>query len=117
MKELTCIGCPNGCRLTVDEENDYAVTGNRCPVGAEYGRNELLHPQRTVTSTVKLTGAAISRLPVKTSAPVPKGKMFEVMDELEKVTAAAPVRTGETVIADVLGLGVDIVACRDMEKV
>ncbi|MDO4206372.1 MAG: molybdopterin oxidoreductase, partial [Lachnospiraceae bacterium] len=28
MKELICICCPQGCHLMVDEENDYAVTGN-----------------------------------------------------------------------------------------
>ena len=33
MKELICIVCPRGCRLTVDENNDYAVTGNSCKRG------------------------------------------------------------------------------------
>lgn len=37
MKELICIVCPRGCHLKVDEANDYAVTGNSCPRGAEYG--------------------------------------------------------------------------------
>ena len=31
MTELTCILCPKGCRLRVDEKNGYAVTGNQCP--------------------------------------------------------------------------------------
>ena len=39
MTNLICITCPKGCHLTVDEENDYKVTGNACPRGAEYGRN------------------------------------------------------------------------------
>ena len=42
MKELICIVCPKGCHLKVDEENGCAVTGNGCPRGAEYGKNELL---------------------------------------------------------------------------
>ena len=46
MKELICIVCPKGCHLKVDEENGCAVTGNGCPRGAEYGKNELLHPAR-----------------------------------------------------------------------
>lgn len=49
MTSLICITCPKGCHLTVDEENDYAVTGNSCPRGAEYARNELLHPVRMIT--------------------------------------------------------------------
>ena len=27
MTELTCIVCPKGCRLNVDEENGFLVTG------------------------------------------------------------------------------------------
>ena len=49
MTNLICITCPKGCHLTVDEENDYKVTGNACPRGAEYGRNEMLHPVRVIT--------------------------------------------------------------------
>ena len=41
MKELICIVCPKGCHLKVDEENGWAVSGNSCPKGAEYGRTEL----------------------------------------------------------------------------
>ena len=41
MTELTCILCPKGCRLRVDEKNGYAVTGNQCPRGIEYGKTEL----------------------------------------------------------------------------
>ena len=50
MKELICIVCPKGCHLRVDEDNGYAVTGNGCPRGAEYGKIELTHPTRVVTS-------------------------------------------------------------------
>ena len=56
MKELICIVCPKGCHLQVDEQNDYQVFGNSCPRGAEYGKNELLHPTRVLTSIVKVTG-------------------------------------------------------------
>ena len=41
MTNLICIMCPKGCHLKVDEKHDYAVTGNNCPKGAEYGHNEL----------------------------------------------------------------------------
>ena len=35
MTELICITCPKGCHLRVDEEKGFAVTGNRCPRGAD----------------------------------------------------------------------------------
>lgn len=62
MKELICIVCPKGCHLKVDEENGYAVTGNTCLKGEEYGKNELLNPMRVVTSTVKAEGGSISKV-------------------------------------------------------
>ena len=43
MKELVCIVCPKGCRLSVDEENGFAVTGNSCPRGEEYGKREKIY--------------------------------------------------------------------------
>ena len=61
MKELVCIVCPKGCRLHVDEENDYAVTGNGCPRGAVYGHNEIKNPTRVLTSTVRLDGGLYRR--------------------------------------------------------
>ena len=118
MANIICIVCPKGCRLTVDE-NTLAVTGNGCPRGAEYGKNELTHPVRVVTSTVRVEGADICRCPVKTAGSVPKEKMFAVMDALDGVCLHAPVHCGDVVLADVCGTGVDVVArgsCRRRNK-
>ena len=83
----------------MDEANDYKVTGNGCPNGIAYGKEELTHPTRIITSTVRAEGCLHSRCPVKTSKPVPKGQMAEVVD---------------VVLTDVCGTGADIVTCRDM---
>ena len=114
MKELICIVCPKGCHLKVDEENNYAVTGNGCPRGAEYGKIELTNPTRVVTSTVRCTGGAYPRCPVKTDRAVPKGTVFQIMEALEGVTLAAPVRVGQVVLEDVCGTGANIVASRSL---
>lgn len=114
MKELICICCPKGCHLKVDEQNDYAVTGNNCKQGAEYGRNECIAPTRVVTSTVVVTGGTYPRCPVKTAHAIPKGKIFDVMAELDTVRLTAPVKVGQVVIPDVAGTGVAIVAARNI---
>ena len=114
MKNLICITCPRGCHLTVDEENGFAVTGNSCPRGAEYGKNELQHPVRVVTSTVRIEGAAGARLPVKTDRPLPKEKMFQCMELLNTITAQAPVRVGQVLAANILGTDVNIVSAKTM---
>ena len=114
MKELICITCPRGCHLLVDEEHDYAVTGNSCPRGAVYGRSELLHPVRTLTSTVRVEGAALPRLPVKTDRPLPREKMMDCMALLDGITAHAPVRIGQVLAEHILGTDVNIVATKAM---
>ena len=114
MKELICIVCPKGCHLKVDEEHGYAVTGNGCQRGAEYGKVELTNPTRVVTSTVKCVGGAHPRCPVKTDAPIPKGLIFEARKTLDDVELTAPVRVGDVVIANVCGTGVNFVAARSM---
>ena len=108
IKELICICCPKGCHLRVDTANDYAVTGNACPNGAAYGKEELTHPTRIITSTVRITGGLYPRCPVKTAQAVPKETMFSVM---------AALNTADVVLPDVCGTGVDVVATRNMEKV
>ena len=114
MTNLICITCPKGCHLTVDEENDYAVTGNACPRGAEYARNELLHPVRMITSTVRVQGAAIPRLPVKTDKPLPKEKMFDCMHLINTLDVQAPVKVGQVLAANILGTDVNIVATKTL---
>ena len=114
MKELICIVCPRGCHLKVDEENGFSVTGNSCPRGAEYAVAELTHPTRMVTSSVRCSGGAHPRCPVKTSAPIPKELIFEAMKTLDPVELTAPVALGQVVVANVCGTGVDFIATRAM---
>lgn len=114
MTELICITCPKGCHLSVDEKNDYAVTGNSCPRGVEYGKSELLHPVRVVTSTVRIQGAVIPRLPVKTDKPLPKEKIFDCMELINGITAVSPVYVGQVLAANILGTDVNIVAAKTL---
>lgn len=113
MKELICIACPRGCHLKVDEIT-YEVTGNSCPRGAVYGANELRNPVRVITSTVRIKGANLNRLPVKTDKAIAKGLMFDVIKLLDDVEVHSPIHSGDVVLHNVLGTDVNIVACKDM---
>lgn len=112
MIDLICICCPEGCRLQVDPANDCRVTGNRCPRGETYGKEEVLSPTRMVTSTVRLLGKALSRLPVKTNEPVPKSMIRDVMLALNNVTVTPPVHAGDVVLDALPGTDAVIVATR-----
>ena len=107
MTDLICIVCPKGCHLKVDEENGYKVTGNGCPRGAAYGEKELVNPTRVITSTVRIESKTARRVPVKTASDIPKGKIYDIMKELA---------IGDVVIPNVLGLGVDVVACKKVAE-
>lgn len=111
-----CTECPLGCRLEVEEHDDgLEVRGFSCKRGDQYARQEHVDPRRTVTTTVAISGARWPRLPVRTTAPVPKGRVREVCNELRAVHLRAPVALGDVVTRDVCGLGVDVVATRDLD--
>lgn len=114
MKNIICICCPRGCHLQVDEQNGYQVTGNACPRGAEYGKSECLAPVRVVTSTVAVRGGLYPRCPVKTAAPVPKGKIFAVMQTLDGLVINAPVTLSQVIVKNAANTGVDLVATRNL---
>lgn len=114
-KEMICINCPRGCHLTVDTET-LEVTGNTCPRGKAYGVSEVTNPTRTVTSTVAVEKGKFPRASVKTSSPIPKGMIFKVMDEINKVDVQAPTTIGQVVIKNVLNTSADIVITKNVEK-
>ncbi|MBP3891191.1 MAG: DUF1667 domain-containing protein [Solobacterium sp.] len=116
--ELTCIVCPRGCTINYDVENGEAIniTGNACPRGKAYTEAEIKAPTRMVTSTVPVYGAHCHQLPVITSAPIPKGSIFEVMEEIHNTSIEAPVKMGQVIIENVAGTGIQILAARSLSK-
>ena len=113
-KELTCIGCPMGCLVSVELEDGAIgeISGNSCPHGKEYAIKELTHPERTVTSTIPVEGGELHMVPVKTAHDIPKDKIFEAMAQVRKTRLKAPVKAGEAVIKNIAGTGIDIIATR-----
>ena len=118
-KELTCIGCPMGCLLTVtlDGGEVKEVKGNTCAKGDIYARKEVVNPTRIVTSTIKIEGGDKERISVKTANDIPKSKIFDVMKEIDAAKATAPCKIGDVLVKDVAGTGVDVIATRNVEAV
>lgn len=116
-RELTCIGCPLGCQITVEMNgnNVVSVTGNTCPRGKAYAEKEVTNPTRIVTSTVKVEGGEKKFISVKTKEDIPKSKIFDVMKEINKAVAKAPVNFGDVIISNVAGTGVDVIATKVTE--
>jgi len=114
--ELICITCPMGCTLDVTHEGDtiVEVDGATCKRGENYAQEELTNPQRMVTTTVRVAGGLHPLVPVYTSAPIPKARIFDLLEEIRKVEVQAPVKMGEAVLEDVVGTDVKVLASRDM---
>lgn len=118
IKELTCINCPLGCTVSVTVEDGEItnISGNSCKRGEVYARNELSNPVRVVTSTARVDGAEEYLVSVKTENPIPKGKIMEVMKEINKVHIAAPVAIGDIIIEDVADTGIGVITTSKASK-
>jgi CxxC motif-containing protein len=115
-----CIGCPLGCRLEVEEDDGQhivEVRGFSCKRGKDYALQEHTDPRRMVTTTVRVSGGLWARLPVKTTAPIPKQRVRELCRVLRPITVTTPVRLGDVILQNALGTGVDVVATRDLPEV
>lgn len=114
IKELTCIGCPMGCSLKVEVENNeiLSVTGNTCKRGDIYARKELTNPTRIVTTTVRVKGKEM--VSVKTKTDIPKGKIMDCLKEMKNIEVEAPVHIGQVIIEDVAGTGVPVIATKEI---
>lgn len=112
--EFVCIVCPRGCRLRVDSSKDYEVTGNACPRGIPYGKQEAKAPMRTVTTSMKILGSDEIRCPVKTSEPIPKELMQDVVNAAKQITLHAPIHIGDVVLENVVGTGANLLSTRSL---
>lgn len=120
LRELVCIGCPLGCRLKVqinDDNEVLSVEGNTCPRGEAYARKEVTNPTRIVTTTVGIENSTSGtiRLPVKTRTDIPKSRIHACVKDLKNVSVSAPISIGDTVKENIANTGVDIVATRNVE--
>lgn len=114
-RELTCISCPIGCRMTVTiADGEVSVTGNTCPRGAVYAKAECTAPVRMVTGLVRIEGRN-EPLSVKTAQAIPKSSVAECVDILARTVIKAPVRAGDVVISDICGSGIDVIATKSAE--
>ncbi len=109
-KQFVCICCPRGCLLSVDDS--LKVSGNKCLRGEKYGREEMIHPLRTLTSSVRVTNRDNLLVSVKTSSPIPKEKIFIVMEEINKIRVDAPLEVGQILVEDICSCGASLVVTK-----
>lgn len=110
-KDIICTVCPLGCHIAVEGEGEKIVSmeGYGCARGKQYATTEFSHPVRILTSTVKTDSGKIPLVPVRSTRPVPKEKLFECMRMLNQCKVKLPIRLYDVVVQNICGTGIDIV--------
>ena len=122
-REFTCIICPNGCEISADYEIQadqsvviHSLEGATCKRGAEYVIQELTDPKRNIATSVLVEGGELPLASVRLTAPIPKARIFDAMDEIKKCRLKAPVKAGTVVIKGIVGLDADVIVTKNVAK-
>ena len=118
-KEITCIICPIGCKIPVrmDGSKLEVLRGYKCKKGIEYTRNEALDPRRMLTTSVLVKNGDWPLVSVKSSQPIPKEKLFVVLEKIKRINVKAPVKSGQAILRNVGDTGIDIIATKTVQNV
>lgn len=110
--KIVCVRCPKGCLIeaVLSGGTVEKVEGYGCRIGLEYAKEEVASPKRAVCTTIRIVGGRYPRLPVRTTKPVPKEKIREVIEALRGLIVEAPVERGQVIVRNVAGTGADIIA-------
>ena len=116
-RSMICISCPIGCSLTVTGTTvqNLVVTGNRCPRGEAYAKEEIFTPKRTVTAVARTDSDAFPYIPVKTDKPLAKQLIPDLLNAIYDTTVILPARSGQIVIRDFESTGVNVVITRSVD--
>jgi len=116
--KMICIGCPLGCRVTVELGPDKTVKkikGHKCKEGEKYIIEEFTNPVRIFTGTIPTGHTDLPFLPVRTSIPIPKGKMKKATKAALDAELKPPIRVGDVLISRFMGTEADLVATSKLD--
>ena len=118
LRTFTCIVCPNGCEVTAEIENGEVVkvTGNTCPRGEDYVRQEIIDPRRTIASSVPVIGGELPLTSVRITKPIPKKDIFEAMRLIKSFTVEAPVEAGTVLAEGLFGTEAKLIVTKSVKK-
>jgi len=118
-QKITCIVCPIGCKIIIitDGKEIKKLDGSKCKRGVEYAKNEALDPRRMLTTSIRVIDGDWPLICVKSDKPIPKNKLFKVLDEIKRKSITAPVENGEIIINNIANTGINICATKTVKKI
>lgn len=115
--DMICIGCPMGCSLQVEVTGEeILVSGNSCKRGEDFAMSEIKNPRRSLTTTVRTIFKDMPLLPVRTDGEVPKDKIFQAMEVLNKVVITERVKCSDVVVENILESGCNVIATASIKE-
>jgi len=117
IKVIRCIVCPTGCQIqAISKGSEIAFEGYTCERGLEYAQQEYFEPKRILTTTIRVENGFLPLIPVRADKPILKEKLKDVLNEIAKVVVKAPIKMGDILIENILGLESNVIASRDLPK-
>lgn len=115
-QEMICITCPLGCRMELEivDGELKAVAHNSCQRGLDYATQEYYDPRRMVTATAAVSGSVLTRMPVRTSAPLPVQQIEPLLQAIYQLRLHAPLTLGEPVLTNFADTGIDVITTRNL---
>lgn len=121
--QFNCTTCPSECLLTVEVERDAdghvaevrSVTGNNCPRGDKFARQELSCPMRVLTTTVAVSGGDEALLPVRTAEAIPLALHAQAMAIIRGLVVEPPIHMGDVILPNLLNTNIDLIASMDID--
>ena len=117
VKVIRCIVCPTGCQIqAISKGSNIEFEGYTCQRGLEYAQQEYFEPKRILTTTIRVENGFLPLIPVRTDKPILKEKLNEALNQIAKTQVKAPIEMGQILIENILGLGSNVIASRNLTK-
>ena len=117
-KDIRCIVCPTGCLVHVENINgEVIIEGHSCKRGEDYAKDEFIAPKRILTTTMRVENGFLPLVPVRTDKPILKEKLRDALNEIALKKIKAPIKAGDILIENILGLEANVIASRDLIEV
>lgn len=117
VRQINCIICPLSCagEIICSCNEVIETKGFNCLRGADYAREEISNPKRTLTTTIRVASGELPSIPVVSQSPLPKDKVLACARYLSNKIVFAPISEGEVVCHNILNLGIDIIVTRNLK--
>ena len=109
-----CTGCPASCKveLVIKDGELEDVRGAGCERGDRFLREQMNHPMRVFTGTVKMkdTDGHCRLVPVYSSQAVPVSELLSIAKLCRRIRVNGTVQAGQVIRKNIGGTGADLLA-------